>query len=254
MRRASESLNPEIEANTQIATINFENEVILNLQKHPDIAPYLAPGTTYDEFLTNYLQLSTNYSPVAKRDALVETMKAEVDPVTNAPFTFNADATIAGLPVSDAGSSPQQNALRDALMNLNTLKDKLTLRLERAKERRAELLKKEKDLVLTSEVKELDKLNSSIPLLERILILKDYGVDSQIKRVEGKIGGSWLWDATPGATYFVPPDVEADDIAVRGSTAKIPANFSFDNESRRAFLRNMQKQVAWLKNEANKES
>lgn len=252
MRRPSESLNPEVEANTQLASINFEEEVFTALQNNPEIRRYLPTGTTTEEFLSNLLQLGPNYNPSAKRTALVTEMSSQVDPLSGMPFNFNPKATIATLPESVEGSSPQQTAIRDTLIKLNGVKNRVLRRLEQARERKAELDERSDNLT-TGERNELDKLNSRIPMMERVLVIKDYGLDDQIARLESKIGKSFLWDAAPGSEYFVPPTNDADETAVRGSVAKVPSNLAFETTSKQNFYHNLKKQTEWLSNPKNRE-
>ncbi len=251
MRKVAESLSPEIEANTQLASINHEEQVYNSLHNNPEVRRFLPNGTTYEEFLKDFLQVGPLSIPSKKKAALVGQMDTSVNPITNQKFNYNKDATIASLPVSEKGSSPQQTAIRDSLIKLNRIENRISRRLEQSKERLAALKERAGNLSVPERA-EIEKLNAQIPMFERVLNVKDVGVKDQVARLEDKIGKTYLWSAEPGAEYLVPQTPESDGVSIKQSTFKIPANLSFDTPSRNTFYSNLRKQVAWLANDTNR--
>lgn len=245
--RIAESLDPTIEANTQYASVNFEDSVYQGVFNSPEIRPYLPGSYSFEEFQKNFLSLWKARSPAAKKAAIAEE-------AARAKVTADASTQINSLPVTEDGSSAQQKAVRNTIINLRATEQLIVRKMSNMLKRRDDL-KARKRVLADVEKRELDRINTTVPIFERVLNVKDSGIRDQIARLESKLDVGLMWDAIPGSSFLVAPAPTSGAEAVKASrTGKIPTNLLFDTPARREFLKAIAANQKWLDNEANKKT
>jgi hypothetical protein len=257
-----ESVDPTIETNTRFATINHIRGVVSALMQDPEIRRTLPKKFVKDgqnSFENLALGMSKADTTEQRTKALTENAGTQKDLTTNQPFQFDPATLINQLPATTEGSSAQQRAMRDALIQMQKIQTKLVKKIDRARKNKTklEVIQNEKKRALTpQEVKELDALNTDIPVYEKALALENVGINAQVDRLRGKLRTGFLFQVTGGAKYYVPPTdtATAAQVYTDANTKEVPANLYHETPASQQLARDLGKMQMWLDNPVNRDN
>lgn len=263
-RATSQAINltPGVSLNTQASVINFMDATLRGVFQNPEIARLLPASireagnvdAQLQAFLKEYLGMRRPSLPSEQMRRLTQEASSQKDPLTGAAVKFDPNVTIADLPKTYEQredfegrvqtvevSSAQDQAMRSALAQLDTLCNRTRRRIHQD----IELIEKLKARSALS-----DKSKALLAQTEHVVVIMQKiaaHLDAEQKRLETKLGRGAVQFWGPGSEYRVP----IANTGLAFTNAKVPVNLEFSPALEKTFLKHLNAMRAWLDNPEN---